>query len=76
MTNRINLEYQVSELFRLKMEEFVAWCVENWTVTREQAIRDNIFDSKPEGYREGYNSAIEGLTMALECWMEEERAHD
>ncbi len=75
MTHHINLEYQVSELFRLKMEEFVRWCGENWTVTAEQAIKDNIFDAKPPGYREGYNAAVEGLPGALECWMEEEASH-
>ncbi|NLS03602.1 hypothetical protein HGP14_09550 [Rhizobium sp. P32RR-XVIII] len=72
MSERLNLEYQVRELFKAKMEEFIAWCGENWTVTPEQAIADNIFDSKPEGYREGYNNAIEGLSGALECFLEEQ----
>lgn len=74
MTERLNLEYQVRELFKSKMEEFCAWCAENWTVTPEEAIADNIFDSKPEGYREGYNAAVENLSGALECFLEEEPA--
>lgn len=71
MANQINLEHQVSELFRLKMEEFLAWCAVNWTVTPAQALQDNVFDAKPEGYREGYNAALENLSGALECWLEE-----
>lgn len=72
MTERLNLEYQVRELFKQKMEEFVEWCGQNWTVTPAQAIADNIFDGKPPGYREGYNNAIEGLGGALECFLEEQ----
>lgn len=72
MSEGINLEHQVSELFRLKMEEFVKWCSENWTVTPEEAIRDNIFDQKPPGYRDGYNAAMENLSGAFDCWMEEQ----
>lgn len=73
MTKRLNLEYQVSELFRLRMEEFAKWCSENWTITPEQALRDNVFDTKPAGYREGYNAALEGLAGAVECFLEENR---
>ncbi|MGR9252690.1 hypothetical protein [Rhizobium leguminosarum] len=67
----INLEYQVSELFRLKMEEFAAWCAENWTVTEFQAKADNIFDAKPAGFREGYNEAMQNLRGAVDCFLEE-----
>jgi hypothetical protein len=71
MSGRVNLEYQVRELFRLKMEEFAHWCADNWTVTAEQAIRDNVFDAKPPGYREGYNAAVEGISGAIDCFLEE-----
>lgn len=67
----MNLEYQVAELFRARMEDFAKWCAENWTVTPEQALQDNVFDSKPAGYREGYNAAIEGLSGAIDCFLEE-----
>ena len=71
MSGRVNLEYQVAELFRLKMEEFADWASENWTVTAEEAIKDNIFDSKPPGDREGYNAAVEGLRGAIDCFLED-----
>ena len=57
----MNLEHQVSELFRQRMEDFAKWAAENWTVTELEAERDNIFDTKPPGYREGYNAAITEL---------------
>lgn len=72
MKQRINLEAEVADLLRSKMEEFLAWCAENWTVTPEEAVRDNIFDTKPDGYREGYNAAVEGLQGALDCWIEDQ----
>lgn len=71
MTQRINLEHQVSELFRLKMEEFAKWAAENWTVTELEARQDSVFDLKPAGYREGYNAAIEGLAGAIDCFLED-----
>lgn len=71
MSDRINLEYQVAELFRLKIEEFADWCAENWTVTEIEAKADNIIDAKPAGYREGYNAAVEGLRGAVECFLED-----
>lgn len=71
MSKRVNLEMEVAALFRAKMEEFCAWCAENWTVTAAEALRDNVFDAKPPGYRDGYNAACEGLSGALECWLEE-----
>lgn len=72
MKATLNLEREVSALFQAKMETFVEWCAENWTVTKEEALKDNVFDSKPPGYREGYNAAVEGLRGALECWLEEQ----
>jgi len=71
VSDRINLEYQVAELFRLKIEEFADWCAENWTVTEIEAKADNIIDAKPAGYREGYNAAVEGLRGAVECFLED-----
>lgn len=71
MTGRVNLEYQVRELFRLKMEELAHWAAENWTVTEAQVIKDNVFDAKPPGYREGYNAAIEGISGAIDCFLED-----
>jgi hypothetical protein len=71
VTERINLEHQVSELFRLKMEEFASWAAEHWKVTELEARQDNFFDLKPPGYREGFNAAIEGLSGAIECFLEE-----
>ncbi|AID18366.1 putative PRK12775-containing protein [Rhizobium phage vB_RleM_PPF1] len=67
----INLEYQVAELFRLKMEEFATWCAENWTVTELQAKADNIFDTKPTGFREGYNEAMQNIRGAVDCFLED-----
>lgn len=71
MSDRINLEYQVAELFRLKMEEFADWCAENWTVTELQAKADNVFDGKPPGFREGYNDAMRQIRGAVDCFLED-----
>ena len=71
MSERINLEHQVSELFRLKLEEFAEWAAANWTISDLQAKADNVFDTKPDGYREGFNAAIEGLPTVIECFLEE-----
>lgn len=67
----VNLERDVTELFRAKLHEFCEWCAKEWTVTELEARNDNLFDTKPAGYREGYNAALEGLTGALDCWMED-----
>ncbi|XUP59941.1 hypothetical protein FS819_023280 [Allorhizobium sp. Av2] len=66
-----SLEHHVSELCRAEMKKFAAWCAQNWTVTPDQARADNFFDGKPEGYLEGYNAAIEGLSGAIDCFLEE-----
>lgn len=74
MSQSVNLETEVAALFHAKMEEFVAWCCKNWKVTEAEAMRDNVFDGKPPGYRDGYNAAIDGLDGALEMWIEEQQS--
>ncbi|MGV1752813.1 hypothetical protein [Agrobacterium sp. CG674] len=68
MTSR--LERAVTDLMQHEMEQFAEWCSKQWTITPDVFKSDNVFDTKPEGYREGYNAALEGLPLALEQYLE------
>lgn len=64
------LEQAVAELVKHEIEQFAEWCAKEWTITPEVFSRENVIDTKPEGYREGYNTALEGLPLALEHYLE------
>lgn len=64
------LQQAVAALMQNEMEQFAAWCAKEWTITPELFKSDNVFDTKPEGYREGYNAALESLSLALEMYLE------
>jgi hypothetical protein len=64
------LEQAVAELVKHEIEQFAAWCAKEWTITAEVFDRENVVDMKPEGYRDGYNTALEGLPLALEHYLE------
>ena len=68
MTHRI--ERDIADLIQQKVTEFADWCGKEWTITPEVWAKDKVLDTKPEGYREGYNAALEGLGLAVEQWME------
>lgn len=64
------LQQAVAALIQQEIEQFAEWCAKEWTLTPELFKSDNVFDTKPEGYREGYNAALEGLSLALEQYLE------
>lgn len=64
------LQQAVADLMQNEMEQFAGWCAKEWTITPELFKSDNVFDTKPEGYREGYNAALESLSLALEMYLE------
>lgn len=64
------LEQAVAELLKHEIEQFAVWCAKEWTITAEVFDRENVVDMKPEGYRDGYNTALEGLPLALENYLE------
>lgn len=66
-----HLEERVQELVQAEVERFAAWCAKHWTITPDVFIKDNVFDGKPPGYRDGYNAALEALNDAVELWFEE-----
>lgn len=71
-TPRFSLEAEVEELFRAKMREFAAWAADNWTMTEAEAQTLTEPTACPAEYAKGYTAAMtQGLSGALECWMEE-----
>jgi hypothetical protein len=67
---QIDLEQEVRDLFRSKMEEFARFCAEHWQIADEAELQ-GMFPGKSADFREGYNLALtDGLTGAIECWFE------
>ncbi len=64
------LHQAVADLLQHELEQFAVWCGKEWTITPEVFRAENVLDTKPEGYREGYNAALEGLSLALEQYLE------
>ncbi|WP_379069294.1 hypothetical protein ACHMW4_04090 [Mesorhizobium sp. UC22_110] len=67
----LDLHTDVEDLFRRKMMEFVQWCDGHWKITPTDKQTDDWVREKSPDYTEGYNSAIESLQGAFECWNEE-----
>jgi hypothetical protein len=66
----LDLEAEVTDLFRAKMREFIVFCREHWQLTEKDAADLNAA-SNPD-YRNGYNAAMtDGVDGAFACWAEE-----
>ena len=65
-----NLEAEVAELFKLKMQEFAAWAAENWTMTLAEAETLTEPTDAPEAYARGYSDGITAIPDALHVWLE------
>jgi hypothetical protein len=60
---------QVAELFAARVKAFALWCETQWTITHEEAERDNL-KMTPEQV-EGWNRAVQSLSGAASVWLEE-----
>jgi hypothetical protein len=70
VTDRVNLEVEVADLLRRKLEEFADWCGRHWILTEDQAAKDETFSAKPPAYREGHNDAVTSMRGAVDCFLE------
>lgn len=67
-----DLETEVRELFIAKLQEFAAFCADNWQLTEKDMAEIVAPCEHPEAYRQGYNAAMtDGLTGALDHWRDE-----
>lgn len=68
----LNVAEEVNELFNKKMNEFLAWSLENWLLTDNDRTGAGWVAEKSEDFIEGYNTAIKAMKGAFECWNEEQ----
>lgn len=66
----VPLHQAFRDLLQHELEQFATWCANEWTITPEVFKADKVLDTKPEGYREGYNTALGSLSLALEHYLE------
>jgi hypothetical protein len=67
---QIDLEEEVKDLLRRKMDEFARFCAEHWQITSDRD-HEQTFPGTSLDFRAGYNHAMtDGLTGAIECWFE------
>ena len=68
---QIDLEEEVKDLFRRKVDEFAQFCTAHWQIADDAELQ-GMFPGKSRDFRDGYNHALtDGLTGAIECWFEE-----
>lgn len=68
--NTIHVE--ISEIIEDGFNDFVGFCGESWTMTKEEADCLTEPSSAPSEYARGYTDAMRvGLPAAFEFWMEE-----
>ncbi len=71
MSDVLDLQSEVRELFAKKMKEFATFCGEKWTLTEKDMAELQPWHG--EEYRQGYNAALtDGLEGALNVWLEED----
>lgn len=65
----IDLEDEVRDLFKRKLEEFAAFCAADWQLSMEDHAE--AFPDEGDAHRRGYNAAMrEGVLNAIEFWTE------
>ena len=70
--DHLNLETEIYDLFAAKLQEFAAFCRENWQITEAEMPELLPSQSHPDAYRAGYNAAItDGIDGALAHWLDE-----
>ena len=70
--HHLDLETEIRDLFTAKMQEFAAFCSENWQLTEADMATLFEMQPNPDVYRAGYNAAItDGIKGALAHWLDE-----
>lgn len=69
---RGTIESRMADAVGEELSAFADWCAKNWTISQELARRDAALRDMTEDYRSGYNAALEGISLALKCYLEEQ----
>lgn len=67
-----SIEQRIADIICEELGSFAAWCGKEWTMSRELAKNEPGLRELSDDYLKGYNAALEGLTLAVECYREEQ----
>lgn len=66
-----SIEQRIAGVILEELGTFAAWCGKEWTLSRELAKSEPELRDVSDDYLKGYNAALEGLPLAVECYRDE-----
>jgi hypothetical protein len=63
---------EADAMLRRALLSFAGWAADNWTMTEDEARTLTIPTACPAEFARGYKAAIEGISDAMQLWLEGE----